>query len=387
MAIAPVSFLNSNYTVSKVKKDPKNITNPITEQQKEAVHFTPDKASKSYFLGGQAVSYGFSVTTSDFVTKRINDVPCCCCGGRMVLPNQIDNKAREFAGVTGPRLAEKIKEDKDFFRTPQRVVMMLAAEEAAKHPGYDLARAKKAVGNGLKRRTEEYCINSLKKADTIVKAAYGEKNPVSGLIAGEIEKLSNGEIERLSFTEQLTKIQGKIDPATYHAVLDAAMDIPANYKDVTDAYSEARGDAKNIAARLLKPSSQTIEHIHPKSHGGPDNTKNFIAECKDCNNPRGNMSYSQWLKIHPEYPHKAQEHIEWFQQQIVDEKIDCRYDSYGIDVKNTLSKESHGIIELKVLNPEKIQELRDIKKAGKDVNVSQEIEKQDVEGNGEEPAA
>lgn len=388
MAIAPVSSVNTNaYTLTKPEDKSQKVTNPITEQKTTPAFATENGALKSYFLGGQAVSFGFGVSTGGFVTKQMDDVPCCCCGGRMVLANQLDNKAREFAGINGEALADKIEADKDFFRTPQRVVMMLAAEEARKHPGYDLARAKKAAGNNLKGKTEEYCINSLKGADAIVKATYGEENPVSKLIASEIENLSEGKIARMPFTEKLVKIQEQIDPVTYHAVLDAAMDIPASFKDVTDAYGQAKGDAKNVAKSLLKPSTQTIEHIHPKSHGGPNATENFIAECKDCNNPRGNMSYSQWLKVHPEYPHKAQEHVEWFQQQIVDGNISSKYDSWGVDVKKTLSKESNGIIELKVLNADKIQELRDAKKAGKEVSVSQEIEKLYGEEKAEEEAA
>ena len=59
--------------------------------------------------------------------------------------------------------------------------------------------------------------------------------------------------------------------------------------------------------------------------------------------------------------------------------IDNRYDDYGVDVKATLSKESFGAIELKVLNPEKIKELREARKAGQEVNVSEEIAKQEAE--------
>lgn len=283
----------------------------------------------------------------------------------MVRNNQMDAKAREFSGIKGEALADKIEEDKDFFRTPQRVVMMLAAEEARKNPGYDLARAKGAAGKGLKEKTQNYCINSLQQADTVVKATYGEENPVSKLISKEVENLQNGKIARMQFTEKLVKLENSVDPVTYETVMDAAMNIPADFKDVKKAFGDANGNATSIARALLKPSMQTIEHIHPKSLGGPNATQNFIAECGDCNNPRGNMSYAQWLKVHPEYPLKAQDHIEYFQQQIVDGKIPSDYDDYGIDVKKTLSKESNGIIELKVLNPEKLRNLEKLKKQDK----------------------
>lgn len=380
MAIAPVSSLN---VVSINSVESKKVSNPIQSVKPEVQQKAPEAgALKSYFMGGNAatVSFGgFPVSTGGFITKKIDDVPCCCCGGRMVRNNQMDAKAREFMGLKGEKLANKIDEDKDFFRTPQRVVMMLAAEEARKHPGYDLTQAKNAAGKGLKEKTQNYCINSLKEADVIVKASYGENNPTSKLIAQEIENLNNGKINRESFTQKLIKHEAGLDPITYEKVMDAAMNIPADFSDVRKAFGQANGNASGIARALLKPSMQTIEHIHPKSKGGPNATQNFIAECADCNNPRGNMSYAQWLKVHPEYPLKAQDHIEWFQQQVVDGKIDSRYDDYGVDVKATLSKESNGIIELKVLNPERIKELREARQAGQEVNVSEEIAKENEE--------
>lgn len=387
MFISPV---NSTNVISAQPIENKKTSNPITSVKLEVQQISSEQgALRAYFLGGNAatVSFkGFPVSTGGFITKKIDDVPCCCCGGRMVRNNQMDAKAREFSGIKGEALADKIEEDKDFFRTPQRVVMMLAAEEARKNPGYDLARAKGAAGKGLKEKTQNYCINSLQQADTVVKATYGEENPVSKLISKEVENLQNGKIARMQFTEKLVKLENSVDPVTYETVMDAAMNIPADFKDVKKAFGNANGNATSIARALLKPSMQTIEHIHPKSLGGPNATQNFIAECGDCNNPRGNMSYAQWLKVHPEYPLKAQDHIEYFQQQIVDGKIPSDYDDYGIDVKKTLSKESNGIIELKVLNPEKIKELREAKKAGQEVSVKEEIAKEYGEEKPEEAA-
>ena len=374
MAIVPVSLLGASLITTTTKfRESQKVTNPIAEERPS---YVPENGTfRSYFIGGQAVSFGFSVNTSGFVTKEIDDVPCCCCGGRMILASELGDKAREFSGIRGEELADKIEEDKDFFRTPQRLIMMLAAEEARKHPGYDLTRAKNAAGNGLRAKTQAYCVKTLQEADAIAKAAYGEDNPVSKLIAEEIERIQAGKIERMHFTDKLEELEDEIDPITFHAILDHAMDIPKGYKEVAEAFSLAKGSAKDIAESLLKPSTQTIEHIHPKSHGGPNDTENFIAECKDCNNQRGNISYKEWLRVHPEYPSKAQKHIEWFQQQIIDGVIDSRYDSYGEDVKKTLSKESDGMIELKVLSAAKIKELREAKMAGKTVNVSEEIQK------------
>ena len=378
MAIAPISSVN---VVSTKPVENKKVSTPISSERPEVQQKVAEQgALKSYFLGGQAVSFGgFPVSTGGFITKKIDDVPCCCCGGRMVRNNQMGAKAAEFDNIRGEALADKINADKDFFRTPQRVVMMLAAEEARKNPDYDLAQAKNAIGNGLQKRTQDYCINSLKEADAAVKATYGENNPTSKLIARQIEELDSGKINRRNFTDKLVKQQGSLDPITYEKVMDAAMNIPQDFSEVRKAYGQANGSSHGIARSLLKQSMQTIEHIHPKSKGGPNATENFIAECGDCNWPRGNSSYMQWLKVHPEYPIKAQHHIEWFQQQIVDGKIDNKYDDYGTKIKATLSKESDGRMELKVLDKQKIQELRNRARHGEIVNVSKEIEKQEKE--------
>ena len=130
---------------------------------------------------------------------------------------------------------------------------------------------------------------------------------------------------------------------------------------------------------LLFESGQTIEHVHPHSRGGKNDTDNYLAECGECNHKRGNVSYMTWLKIHPEYPVNVQKHIEWFQQQQVEGKFGKEYDDYGVKIKQTLSKESNGVMELKVLDKAKIIELREKVQNGEEVSVHEEIKKQEEE--------
>ena len=70
----------------------------------------------------------------------------------------------------------------------------------------------------------------------------------------------------------------------------------------------------------------------------------------------------------------------------MDGKISSDYDDYPIDIRETMTKESNGAMVLKVLNPEKIQELREQKMAGKEVNVS-EVTKEIYGDDSEENAA
>lgn len=40
----------------------------------------------------------------------------------------------------------------------------------------------------------------------------------------------------------------------------------------------------------------TIDHILPKFHGGTNNIKNLTICCADCNNKKGNLLLTQFIK-------------------------------------------------------------------------------------------
>lgn len=378
MAIIPVSSVNTT-NVGLVAKSAAKVTNQIEKKAQPTVdNKIGSQALFAYFKGGQAVSFkGFDCSTGNFITKQMDDVPCCCCGGKMVLNRNVGTKAREFSALKGQELADKIRDNQDYFRTTQRLIANLIADEAEKHPDYDMGKAIQSFEPELKQRSIAYCTKHLQTIDTLAKKETGdEKNPISSLVSEEIEKVQGGKMERVEFTEKLSMYQGLVNHETYDKMIESAMNIPESYKNVKQIYGYAYGKALKVAKELIKPSMQTIEHIHPKSQGGPNATQNYIAECYNCNNPRGHMSYAEWLKVHPEYPMNAQKHIEYFQQKMIDGEIDSRYDSYPVEVRETLSKESNGRMVLKVLNPEKIAELRAAKASGQEVDIHEELAKE-----------
>jgi 5-methylcytosine-specific restriction endonuclease McrA len=62
--------------------------------------------------------------------------------------------------------------------------------------------------------------------------------------------------------------------------------------------------------KKFKSSELTIDHINPKSAGGPKSWKNTITACKPCNNIKANRTPAQaqmYLKFEPTEP-------SWFQQ-------------------------------------------------------------------------
>ena len=381
MVISAVSALSLN-TINNEQKtqvDKKAAPKAIQPQMHES---NSGNALRSYFMGGQAVSFGFNCSTGKFVTKQIADVPCCCCGGRMILQKDLDKVSASFANKRGEALADKINKDRDYFKNNQGAIAGMIAIEAAKNPEMDAQEAVYSIAGDFKGKLQSYCTGVLNSTSELAKSQLGDNNPVSDLIEVEKQKVASGRIDRVKFTDKLVRMEqsGKIDPLSFELIINSAMELPQNDELARKEFTRIQNqDNHSIFDELLRESTQTIEHVHPHSKGGPNDTDNYLAECGECNHKRGNMSYLKWIKIHPEYPVNAQKHIEWFQQQIVDGKIDNRYDDYGSKIKETLSNESNGRMELKVLDKQTIRELRERAQAGERINVAEEIKKQEEE--------
>lgn len=375
MVVSAIGVNNSNTVQFKTfaGKNTQNVT--IPEMQPKEPSSAAGNALRAYFMGGQAVSFrGVVCTTGDFAVKKLDDVPCCCCGDRMIRGQEMPKVVHSFADLQGSELADKIEQDKDYFRANQRVAATLIADEARQDESLDVLGAFEKAKNNLPQKIISYCTGVLTTLSEQATQIYGqEENPVSQLAEKEIEKVQKGKIERIPFTEKLEKLKPGIAPDSYEQLLDTAMTLPEGMKSVTKIFTKQKSTdtSYSIMNNLLTGALHTAEHVHPKSLGGPNSSSNYLGECALCNNPRGNMSYAQWLKVHPEYPIKVQEHIEFVEQKIVDGEIPEEYDSYPVEINETLTKESNGVMTLKVLNPEVIRELREQKQAGQDVNVSE----------------
>ena len=376
MNIAPVSavMVNTNLKLGTDKK-----AESKAEQPKAFAAQNSSAALRSYFMGGQAVSFGFNCNTGDFVTKEFEDVPCCCCGGKMMLDSE--PMAQHLATHKGKELAQEIREHRDYFRNDQGTIAMMIATEAEKS-GCSASKAVKNIKPNFMPKLKEYCQGVLASTDEIAKERLGEQNPVSEIIANEQKNIAKGKIDRVQFTEKLVGLhkKGQIDEESWDKIINSAMQLPQTGNTAQKMFQKLGGrqDA-GVFNTLLFESGQTIEHVHPHSRGGKNDTDNYLAECGECNHKRGNVSYMTWLKIHPEYPVNVQKHIEWFQQQQVEGKFGKEYDDYGVKIKQTLSKESNGVMELKVLDKVKIIELREKVQNGEEVSVHEEIKKQEEE--------
>lgn len=89
---------------------------------------------------------------------------------------------------------------------------------------------------------------------------------------------------------------------------------------------------KSFSAKL-KP---TVEHILPRSKGGANNIKNYLAVCADCNNKRGNKNFKEWLKSKP----SLIENIKFYLSPLKNEWLEGV--DYVKEVSNTMTNQTGG---------------------------------------------
>ncbi|MGN0014047.1 MAG: HNH endonuclease [Candidatus Gastranaerophilaceae bacterium] len=355
---------------------PKKNTEKLVEKQQTAPQGESKKVAdsgclKNYFMGAVSFS-GHPCKTGNFQVKKLKDVPCCCCGKPMLRESDLNVCKKAVASTRGEHLAETIKEYSKYMRADEKCAATIMANYA-KEKGSDVSQAMRGTSQNLRELTGKYANGILDELNTMATSAFkSEDNPMAGIIAKAKDDIEAGRgLDRSTFVEKLDKAGGRLNEENQALIQDVAMDLPQTFNHVQRIYDKYAGKKNDdIARRLFSTALTTAEHIHPHSLGGPDHTSNYIAECAGCNNPRGNMSYAEWLKVHPEYPRKAQEHLEHVQARLINGELGRDYNDWPVDVRASLSKESGGRMNLKVLNPETIERMRNEK--GKTGNVTVE---------------
>jgi len=108
-----------------------------------------------------------------------------------------------------------------------------------------------------------------------------------------------------------------------------------------------------IAARLLRPSTASIEHITPANpssddiKAGENELTNFMLVSRDWNSGRSNMPLDEFVKKHRNIPRYSQRHINDIMHAIKKGKLtDC--DWYPYVLKEKLYNESKGLININI---------------------------------------
>ncbi|MCR5261059.1 MAG: HNH endonuclease [Candidatus Gastranaerophilales bacterium] len=335
---------------------------------------TSSKAAANYFKAAQSINFG---GTSGFKIKKLEDVPCPCCGLIMLTPDSTKKHVNRLNMAKGNKLADRIEQEEEpVFRSNERACAMMAAK-TARGTDMNLMQAINKANENLPANFNNICTDVLLNASVYCEENFGENSEIFKFLMSKTDNFNqNNDFYRPNLTEELAKFKNTIPEDKYNALEDMIMKMPLDYKSVEKVMKTIVGKSPTIIAQTLyAPSLATAEHVHPHSLGGKNTAANFLSECAGCNNPRSSMSYLEWLKIHPEFSRNPQVYIEHVEGRIVNGELPDSYYSYPVDIKETLTSESEGHINLKVLDKDKLIELRNAKKAGQEVDIHAETEK------------
>ena len=109
----------------------------------------------------------------------------------------------------------------------------------------------------------------------------------------------------------------------------------------------AQKSSKDIAEALLSPAQASVEHVRPQSIGGESVGGNYIAASKRMNNLRGSMSYKEFIQKFPNIPECTQKYFDDIIKKVNGSQIPD-VAAYIFDVKDTLKKESEGLIDVHI---------------------------------------
>ena len=163
---------------------------------------------------------------------------------------------------------------------------------------------------------------------------------------------------RKSFIYDLSKLIKDIpDQQLLEKMISIAQKLPTS-KQSTSAYilKSLTASSDKIGYRLLWPSIASVEHIYPKSCGGPDLMYNFGGACCRENTERQNIDFMKQLKRCPQTKENCQKYIDKL-IELANSGVFAKHNinvKYILDFKNTIYRQSRKTLNLDIskLKPE-----------------------------------
>ena len=118
--------------------------------------------------------------------------------------------------------------------------------------------------------------------------------------------------ERKSFLYELKKITKCLKDRDFaHDLMNTAMELPTSYQNLSAFIVKYSNDTnEDIGYHMMKDSLVSVDHLVPKKGGGPNTLRNFGLTCAGVNSEKTNMSFADFVKIHPETYENCQKHVD-----------------------------------------------------------------------------
>jgi len=337
MQINPVSFYKPSNTQNAVFKT------------KEAPRFNFGMQSPiGYALTSDQLS--FTGKGVQFFLKDYKDIPCPCCGVKMVRSIDIEKLSENVLGNSSEEAVKALSEFEENMHPTEKACFQEIKELSKENPlknlqelvviarpkHYKPLRAKEfniinqidVAGKGLSE-------DSYNQLMVIIK---NEKDYITGKIPGQPFKRKTAVKKITALCEKLPeKDIGKELVRLVNTLPTSSNDVDAFFVKYFDRTST------EIGQRLVIPSRGTFEHIKADSAGGSMEARNGLYECDECNFDRGNMPFNEFVMLRPEMPKNTQKSMDVIIEMINNGEIKGNT-SYPVDVARTLKNQSKGLI-------------------------------------------
>jgi hypothetical protein len=220
-----------------------------------------------------------------------------------------------------------------------------------------LIKESKRLSNTTNDTTMNNQIRVMGMLDWILKKSVLKNNTeLKELIGTSKARLTNKEIiapfSRKSFIYDLGRIIDDLpDKKMHEKIMQEAFKLPTSNEDFSAYMVKISGEnSDKIASRILWPYLASVEHIFPKSEGGPDIMANFAGATTRENSIRKSIDFTEQMKLRPNTPYYCQKYvnklIDLYHEGVFEKnKINPKYIE---EFKDTIYKVSKGQIDLDI---------------------------------------
>ncbi len=220
-----------------------------------------------------------------------------------------------------------------------------------------LMKESKRLSNTTNPATIDKQIKVMGMLDWILKKSVLKNNTeLKELIGTSKARLTNKEIiapfSRKSFIYDLGRIIDDLpDKKMHEKIMQEAFKLPTSNEDFSAYMVKISGEnSDKIASRILWPYLASVEHIFPKSEGGPDIMANFAGATTRENSIRKSIDFTEQMKLRPNTPYYCQKYvnklIDLYHEGVFEKnRINPKYIE---EFKDTIYKVSKGQIDLDI---------------------------------------
>ncbi len=348
-----------------INKDKCNLSRQNACQNKTSSEF---KIPFEWYRNNLITFKGAQCAQDNFAIRQIEGLSCPCCGIPMVTNREILSISNQVSTLRGEEFQEEFSKCFKYFKPfekeiaedllnlskekPEKNIEELV-DDKAKTSIKPLQESQLTVIEEIKEAVKNKDLERCKKQEIF--DFLGESEEKIGKIDEILTNEENDKhFKRKNFIKQfriwLNESEGSENEEFFNNLLNTSCKMPNSTNNKHAFYvKHSRRSGQEIAAKLLRSSCSTTEHIKPQSNRGENNTGNYIPLCADCNSKRGNTPYNVWLQEHPAMRENLQKYLYIANNLIQNGKFDDYegYDTYVDDIIEAFKRESNGELILK----------------------------------------